>query len=184
MLQPRIAPLISPEDYARAWQFYRANPHTVALANHMGWGQDRTNRAIYVGYPDHGMLPLIERYRAMVEEMAKIGEQEHKRALQQLAAQARTVQIRAFGEIMAAFEKADCVDMVKKKKIMPKALEQMAGVFDKMARLANFADGGPDSRGELSIPGSMSVDDMAALMLAATGEAYDVHDAEYTEVDD
>lgn len=165
---------VSPEAYAIAWRAYKESPTAGAVAAAIKCSDSVASKLVNHGYPAHGMEPLRDRFAAHTQALATVGDDEELELMAKVAREARSIQESVYEQLVSSLQQATSTDVLVSDdkgahQLQTKAFAKLFEVFDKAGRLASFAGGGADSRSEHVIPqGTLSENDLAALMLSAT----------------
>lgn len=148
-------PDTTPEEYLRAFAVYRQSPSISAVMTAMGWAQERATRMVMDGFPEYGYIPLRTRLQRFVEESLQESLEKDRDLMQTMASESREIQVGSLRLIRQALQAGTVAAFDEKGRVIPRALKELFEVFERAGRLFSFARGGPDSRGEVSIPGGV-----------------------------
>lgn len=161
-------PGCTPEEYVRAYTAYKAHPTIKTVAVALGWSTTRARRLVLDGYPDWGMAPLLERFAGLVEEVTADADESDRDVMAKIAREARELRLETLRLLRDGLSAAKAAIFNSKGEVRPKDLRDLYEIYDKLVRLTSFAQGGPDQRGELSIPeGKLDTSAMLANLMAA-----------------
>jgi hypothetical protein len=164
---PVRLPSISVNEYAQAYAFFCRFPSIKALAKAMGWSQDKAETVVLVGWPESGVVPLIQRYRELLSEALEGDKEQIKADMRLRGAEARAMHAhlgRMLLEGLAGGTELALHD--KDGRVASRAAKDAVDAYEKLGRFAAFASGGPDSR----VENVLGLDELANLMRAVTGE--------------